>query len=97
MNLFQFPYKPIIENSPEKLESELQEELRLLHGVAVDGKPSDFHEIMPVSMMHMARIMAILSRKAEIQSGRIVRLTWGLFWLTAMLAVITIIQIAKGH
>jgi hypothetical protein len=45
-------------------------------------------------MRKFAYVLVILSGKADEQTKRIVKLTWGLFWLTLLLAAIAGGQIA---
>lgn len=39
-------------------------------------------------------ILTVLSRQAEAQTNKVIKLTWGLFWLTLALLIFSVFQIA---
>jgi len=89
MRLFSFAHTRTDAIPPEQLEESLQKELEALHAVAVAHDAPSRHEVIPTSITRMSRIMSILSRQADVQTRRIVRLTWMLLGLTAALTILT--------
>jgi len=75
-----------------------EELLAELHELSVSGaSPTNpaFNTLLGLrAMRKFACVLTVLGRQADEQTRRIVKLTWGLFWVTLLLAIIAAGQIA---
>ena len=85
---YKLPFTRTDSFAPKQLDAEIQKELEGLHWQA--GKPEDTSTGgNPLHLMHLGRVFSLISRQADIQARRIVRLTFALLALTAALLILT--------
>ena len=83
---YKLPFTRTDSFSPKQLDDEIQKELEGLHWQT--NKPENAGS-NPLHLMHLGRVFSLLSRQTDIQTRRIVRLTWALIALTAALLILT--------
>jgi CHASE3 domain sensor protein len=61
---------------------------------AADSAPTAHDKAAPLALYHFARFIKEVSDSAEKQTRKVVNLTYALFWLTTVLLIVALIQLA---
>lgn len=88
-----FDFTKTTDVPPEQLDDAIQEELEALHKAAIEYPRPQDPGVMPTTVTHLSRLLSLLAIQTSIDTKKIVKLTWALFYLTVALALVAAVQV----